>query len=141
MTKLSEIDSSNSRHHPLDDARAIRLCKMTAKQAAKIRDMPRDELANQIFVNAEEFAYITGRSRKSVCHLMDRNQVPVHREGMPGSKRPRRFIMLQEYLNAMRNCRALVTADEHYYIDRLMRDRATFRRAKTRGQQPSDVRA
>ncbi|KAB7898998.1 hypothetical protein GA565_19715 [Rouxiella sp. S1S-2] len=112
---------------------------MTEKQTNKIRDMHRDELANQIFVCAEEFAYLTGRTLKSVQHLMDRNQIPVHREGMPGSKRPKRFIMMQEYLDALRHCRAIITSDERYHIDRLMRDKATFRKSSARGSK--EVRA
>ncbi|HDL7426077.1 TPA: hypothetical protein PXN84_000849 [Yersinia enterocolitica] len=91
--------------------------------------MSNDELANQLFVSSEEFAYLTGRTLKSVQHLMDRAQIPVHREGMPGSKRPKRFIMMQEYLEALRHCRAIITSDERYHIDRLMRDKATYRRS------------
>lgn len=128
MKNISEIDTQYARQFPVDTGRALRVCRMTAKQAAKLRDMPTDELANQIFVSAEEFAYVTGRTLKSVQHLMDRNQIPVHREGMPGSKRPKRFIMMQEYLDALRHCRAIITADERYHIDRLMRDKATYRR-------------
>ncbi|UIA86135.1 hypothetical protein LU631_11325 [Erwinia tracheiphila] len=129
MKNISEIDTQYARQFPVDTGRALRVCRMTAKQAAKLRDMPTDELANQIFVSAEEFAYVTGRTLKSVQHLMDRNQIPVHREGMPGSKRPKRFIMMQEYLDALRHCRAIITADERYHIDRLMRDKATYRRS------------
>lgn len=129
MKTISEIDTRYMRQFPVDDARAMRVCRMTAKQAAKVRDMPTDELASQIFVSAEEFAYLTGRTIKSVQHLMDRNQIPVHREGMPGSKRPKRFIMMQEYLDALRHCRAIITSDERYHIDRLMRDKATYRRS------------
>ncbi|MBO1560460.1 hypothetical protein GBM01_03805 [Yersinia pseudotuberculosis] len=94
--------------------------------------MSRDELATQPYVNAEEFSYLTGRTLKSVQHLMDRAQIPVHREGMPGSKRPKRFIMMQEYLDALRHCRAIITADERYHIDRLMRDRSTYRRSASK---------
>lgn len=106
MKNISEIDTQYARQFPVDTGRALRVCRMTEKQTQKLRDMSRDELANQIFVNAEEFAYLTGRTLKSVQHLMDRNQIPVHREGMPGSKRPKRFIMMQEYLDALRHCRA-----------------------------------
>ncbi|MBS0054216.1 hypothetical protein KEM40_02015 [Yersinia sp. Marseille-Q3913] len=105
---------------------------MTEKQIGKLRDMSRDELANQPYVNAEEFSYLTGRTLKSVQHLMDRNQIPVHREGMPGSKRPKRFIMMQEYLDALQHCRAIITSDERYHIDRLMRDKSTYRRSVAR---------
>ncbi|WP_447878415.1 hypothetical protein [Serratia fonticola] len=134
MKTISEIDTRYTRQFPVDDARAMRVCRMTAKQAAKVRDMPTDELASQIFVSAEEFAYLTGRTLKSVQHLMDRNQIPVHREGMPGSKRPKRFIMMQEYLDALRHCRAIITSDERYHIDRLMRDKATYRRSTGKGR-------
>ncbi|WP_337263354.1 MULTISPECIES: hypothetical protein [unclassified Serratia (in: enterobacteria)] len=134
MKTINEIDTRYARQFPVDDARAVRVCRMTAKQVAKLRDMPTDELASQIFVSAEEFAYLTGRTLKSVQHLMDRNQIPVHREGMPGSKRPKRFIMMQEYLDALRHCRAIITADERYHIDRLMRDKSTYRRSTGKGR-------
>lgn len=117
------------RQFPLDGARVARICKMTEAQANAIRDMNTDELQKQIFVTPVEFAYLTGRTLKSVRNLMDRAQLPVHREGMPGSKRPKRFIMLQEYWDAVAHCRALITPEEKYYIDRLMRDKATYRRA------------
>ncbi|AST82217.1 TPA: hypothetical protein K0P24_000628 [Citrobacter farmeri] len=90
--------------------------------------MNTDELQKQVFVTPVEFAYLTGRTLKSVRNLMDRAQLPVHREGMPGSKRPKRFIMLQEYWDAVAHCRALITPEEKHYIDRLMRDKATYRR-------------
>ena len=129
MKNISKSDETCVRQFPVDGARAQRVCRMTEKQTAKVRDMSTDELASQTFVCAEEFAYLTGRTLKSVQHLMDRNQIPVHREGMPGSKRPKRFIMMQEYLDALRNCRAIITADERYHIDRLMRDKSTYRRS------------
>lgn len=78
MKNISEIDTQYARQFPVDTGRALRVCRMNAKQAAKLRDMPTDELASQIFVSAEEFAYVTGRTLKSVQHLMDRNQIPVH---------------------------------------------------------------
>ncbi|MFM1347337.1 hypothetical protein WFP14_12300 [Yersinia proxima] len=132
MQNISEIDLRYVRQFPIDIGRALRVCRMTEKQTGKLRDMSCDELANQPYVNAEEFAYLTGRTLKSVQHLMDRNQIPVHREGMPGSKRPKRFIMMQEYLDALRHCRAIITSDERYHIDRLMRDKATYRRSSER---------
>lgn len=116
------------RQFPLDNGRALRTCKMTETQAARIRDISLEELQKQIFATPEEFAYLTGRTLKSVRNLMDRAQVPVHREGMPGSKRPKRFIMLQEYWKAVAHCRALITPEEKHYIDRLMRDKKTYRR-------------
>lgn len=133
MKNISEIETKYTRQFPVDTGRALRVCRMTEKQTQKIRDMSTNELASQIFVCAEEFAYLTGRTLKSVQHLMDRNQIPVHREGMPGSKRPKRFIMMQEYLDALRHCRAIITSDERYHIDRLMRDKATFRKSSARG--------
>lgn len=132
MQNINEIDVRYSRQFPVDTGRALRVCRMTEKQTGKLRDMSRDELASQLYVNAEEFSYLTGRTLKSVQHLMDRNQIPVHREGMPGSKRPKRFIMMQEYLDALRHCRAIITSDERYHIDRLMRDKATYRRSSER---------
>lgn len=132
MTELREIDlttgSQHLRQFPLDNARIARTCKMTTAQAESIRDMNTEELQKQIFVTPAEFAYLTGRTLKSVRNLMDRAQLPVHREGMPGSKRPKRFIMLQEYWDAVAHCRALITPEERHYIDRLMRDKATYRR-------------
>ncbi|MFU9138280.1 hypothetical protein [Erwinia tasmaniensis] len=141
MKNISEIDTQYARQFPVDTGRALRVCRMTEKQIHKLRDMSTDELASQIFVCAEEFAYLTGRTLKSVQHLMDRNQIPVHREGMPGSKRPKRFIMMQEYLDALRHCRAIITADERYHIDRLMRDKATYRRSTGKGSRPANGRA
>lgn len=132
MTQSREIElnagSPHLRQFPLDNARVARICKMTETQANAIRDMNTDELQKQIFVTPVEFAYLTGRTLKSVRNLMDRAQLPVHREGMPGSKRPKRFIMLQEYWDAVAHCRALITPEEKHYIDRLMRDKATYRR-------------
>lgn len=120
--------SADLRQFPLDNVRIARTCKMSTVQAESIRDMNTEELQKQIFVTPVEFAYLTGRTLKSVRNLMDRAQLPVHREGMPGSKRPKRFIMLQEYWQAVAHCRALVTPEERHYIDRLMRDKATYRR-------------
>lgn len=132
MTQLREIDltagSQHLRQFPLDNARVARTCKMTTAQAESIRDMNTEELQKQIFVTPVEFAYLTGRTLKSVRNLMDRAQLPVHREGMPGSKRPKRFIMLQEYWDAVAHCRALITPEQKHFIDRLMRDKKTYRR-------------
>lgn len=132
MKEMREIElntgSQYLRQNPLDNARIARTCKMTTAQAESIRDINTEELQKQIFVTPVEFAYLTGRTLKSVRNLMDRAQLPVHREGMPGSKRPKRFIMLQEYWQAVAHCRALVTPEERHYIDRLMRDKATYRR-------------
>lgn len=132
MTQSREIDltarSQHLRQFPLDNARIARTCKMTVSQAESIRDMNTEDLQKQIFVTPIEFAYLTGRTLKSVRNLMDRAQLPVHREGMPGSKRPKRFIMLQEYWAAVAHCRALITPEEKHYIDRLMRDKKTYRR-------------
>ncbi|MEI9741991.1 hypothetical protein [Enterobacter ludwigii] len=132
MKEMREIElntgSQYLRQNPLDNARIARTCKMTTAQAESIRDMNTEELQKQIFVTPAEFAYLTGRTLKSVRNLMDRAQLPVHREGMPGSKRPKRFIMLQEYWDAVAHCRALITPEERHYIDRLMRDKATYRR-------------
>lgn len=132
MKEMREIElntgSQYLRQNPLDNARIARTCKMTTAQAESIRDMNTEELQKQIFVTPAEFAYLTGRTLKSVRNLMDRAQLPVHREGMPGSKRPKRFIMLQEYWDAVAHCRALITPEERHYIDRLMHDKATYRR-------------
>jgi len=119
---------SDFRQNPLEPTRIKVVCKMTESQATTIRDMNTEELQSQIFVTPVEFAYLTGRTLKSVRNLMDRAQLPVHREGMPGSKRPKRFIMLQEYWAAVAHCRALITPEEKHYIDRLMRDKKTYRR-------------
>lgn len=132
MTQSREIDlttrSQDLRQFPLDSARITHTCKMTPAQARKIRDMSIEELQKLVHVTPTEFAYLTGRTIKSVNNLMDRAQIPTHREGMPGSKRPKRFIMLQEYWDAVAHCRALITPEEKHFIDRLMRDKATYRR-------------
>lgn len=139
MTESREIElnteSQYFRQFPLDSVRIARTCKMTIKQAERIRDMNVEELQKQIFATPEEFAYLTGRTLKSVRNLMDRALIPVHREGMPGSKRPKRFIMLQEYWDAVAYCRAIITPEEKHYIDRLMRDKATYRRTTGRKHQ------
>lgn len=122
------LQPDQSRQFPLEPNRVARVCKMSRLQADAIRDISTEELQKQNFVNPAEFAYITGRTLKAVRNLMDRAQLPVHREGMPGSKRPHRFIMLQEYWEAVAHCRALITPEERHYIDRLMRDKASFRR-------------
>jgi hypothetical protein len=129
MREYRDIEiKSDLRQYPLEPNKIARICKMTTSQSKRIRDISTEELQKQTFVTPAEFAYLTGRSLKSVCHLMDRAQLPVHREGMPGSKRPKRFIMLQEYWEAVAHCRALITPEEKHFIDRLMRDKATFRR-------------
>ncbi|MGT3162470.1 hypothetical protein [Yersinia enterocolitica] len=139
MGEIREIElnteSQYFRQFPLDNVRIAHICKMTTKQAERIRDMNIDDLQKQIFSTPEEFAYLTGRTLKSVRHLMDRALIPVHREGMPGSKRPKRFIMLQEYWDAVAHCRAIITPEEKHYIDRLMRDKATYRRTTSRKHQ------
>lgn len=80
--------SADLRQFPLDNVRIARTCKMSTVQAESIRDMNTEDLQKQIFVTPVEFAYLTGRTLKSVRNLMDRKQIPVHREGMPGAKRP-----------------------------------------------------
>lgn len=140
MTTLREIDLTASSQHfrqfPLDGARIARICKMSDSQANAIRDMSAEELQKQIYVTPVEFSYLTGRTLKSIRNMMDRAQLPVHREGMPGSKRPKRFIMLQEYWSAVAHCRALITPEEKHYIDRLMRDKKTYRRVTGVQHQP-----
>lgn len=126
---------TETRQNPLEPTRITAVCKMTTAQAGTIRDMNTEELQKQIFVTPVEFAYLTGRTLKSVRNLMDRAQLPVHREGMPGSKRPKRFIMLQEYWDAVAHCRALITPEEKHFIDRLMRDKATYRQVTGRQHQ------
>ncbi|MFB9085552.1 hypothetical protein [Erwinia tracheiphila] len=66
--------------------------------------------------------------RRSCKHPKLRSSA-AHAAGVLRSKRPKRFIMMQEYLDALRHCRAIITADERYHIDRLMRDKATYRRS------------
>lgn len=131
MTQSREIklntESQHSRQFPLDPTR-LRNCKMKTRQISRIRDMELSELHRQVYVIPEEFAYITGRTLKAVRNLMDRAQIDVYREGMPGSKKPKRFVMLQEYWDAMASRRALITPEEKGWIDRLMRDKATYRR-------------
>ncbi|HHH2151432.1 TPA: hypothetical protein ACPY8R_003361 [Yersinia enterocolitica] len=67
--------------------------------------------------------------------MMDRNQLPVHREGRPGTKRPRRFIMWNEYLEAMAKTRALCTGAEREWIENIIRkDALTVKRNTKAGQ-------
>ena len=136
MTQIRENglnqESRFFRQFPLDNTRLAYTCKMTGTQANSIRDMGTKELQQQTYVTPAEFAYLTGRTLKSVRNMMDREQIPVHREGMPGSKRPKRFVMLQEYWESVLHCRALITPDEKSWIDRLLRDRATYQRTTGR---------
>lgn len=80
-------------------------------------------------ITPREFCSRTGRSYGSVVNMMDRNQLPVHREGRPGTKRPRRFIMWNEYLEAMTQTRALCTREEREWIENIIRkDKLTVTR-------------
>ncbi|CQD62759.1 Uncharacterised protein [Yersinia enterocolitica] len=80
-------------------------------------------------ITPREFCARTGRSYGSVVNMMDRNQLPVHREGRPGTKRPRRFILWNEYLEAMAKTRALCTGAEREWIENIIRkDALTVKR-------------
>lgn len=131
MTELREIvlnpKSQHLRQFPLDPAR-VRQCKMTPRQANQIRDWHLDDLRKEEDVSPEEFAYLTGRTLKQVRNMMDRDQVDVNKEGFPGSKRPKRFIMLQLYWQKMKGCRAIVTKEEREWMNHLMKTDASFRR-------------
>ncbi|EPE4184540.1 hypothetical protein ACSILP_001008 [Yersinia enterocolitica] len=86
-------------------------------------------------ITPREFCTRTGRSYGSVVNMMDRNQLPVHREGRPGTKRPRRFIMWNEYLEAMAKTRALCTGAEREWIESIIRkDVLTVKRNTKAGQ-------
>ncbi|CNB75134.1 TPA: hypothetical protein ACPZFU_003004 [Yersinia enterocolitica] len=86
-------------------------------------------------ITPREFCSRTGRSYGSVVNMMDRNQLPVHREGRPGTKRPRRFIMWNEYLEAMAKTRALCTGAEREWIENIIRkDALTVKRNTKAGQ-------
>lgn len=86
-------------------------------------------------ITPREFCSRTGRSYGSVVNMMDRNQLPVHREGRPGTKRPRRFIMWNEYLEAMAKTRALCTGAEREWIEDIIRkDALTVKRNTKAGQ-------
>ncbi|ENY7402739.1 hypothetical protein [Yersinia enterocolitica] len=86
-------------------------------------------------ITPREFCARTGRGYCSVVNMMDRNQLPVHREGRPGSKRPRRFIMWNEYLEAMAKTRALCTGAEREWIENIIRkDALTVKRNTKVGQ-------
>ncbi|PHZ22655.1 hypothetical protein [Yersinia massiliensis] len=86
-------------------------------------------------ITPREFCARTGRSYGSVVNMMDRNQLPIHREGRPGTKRPRRFIMWNEYLEAMAKTRALCTGAEREWIENIIRkDALTVKRNAKVGQ-------
>ncbi|ENM0558187.1 hypothetical protein AB6Q20_005385 [Salmonella enterica] len=135
MTESRENELSEHfqqlRQFPLDPAR-LRKCKMTSRQAERIRDMDLASLAREETVTAEEFAYITGRTRKVATNLIDRNQVDVVKEKFPGAKRAKRFIDLQSYWFSMRNCRSIVTPEEKEWLRHLMKTDAAFRRTINR---------
>lgn len=85
-------------------------------------------------ITPREFCSRTGRGYGSVVNMMDRNQLPVHREGRPGTKRPRRFIMWNEYLEAMAKTRALCTSAEREWIENIIRkDALTVNRSAKTG--------
>ena len=89
-------------------------------------------------ITPREFCARTGRSYGSVVNMMDRNQLPVHREGRPGTKRPRRFIMWNEYLEAMAKTRALCTGAEREWIENIIRkDKLTVMRNIRGGEAPN----
>ncbi|EPF1074158.1 hypothetical protein ACSQMP_002109 [Salmonella enterica] len=119
--------SQHLRQFPLDPAR-VRQCKMTTTQVNRIRDWNLDDIRKEEFVSPEEFAYLTGRTLKQVRNMMDRNQVDMNKEGFPGSKRPKRFILLQLYWQKMKGCRAIVTKEEREWMNHLMKTDASFRR-------------
>ncbi|HFE7521690.1 TPA: hypothetical protein ACGAD2_002238 [Salmonella enterica subsp. enterica serovar Newport] len=119
--------SQHLRQFPLDPAR-VRQCKMTPTQVNRIRDWNLDDIRKEEYVSPEEFAYLTGRTLKQVRNMMDRNQVDMNKEGFPGSKRPKRFIMLQLYWQQMKGCRAIVTKEEREWMNHLMKTDASFRR-------------
>lgn len=131
MTQSREIvlntQSQHLRQFPLDPAR-VRQCKMTPTQVNRIRDWNLDDIRKEEYVSPEEFAYLTGRTLKQVRNMMDRNQVDMNKEGFPGSKRPKRFIMLQLYWQQMKGCRAIVTKEEREWMNHLMKTDASFRR-------------
>ncbi|HIF3098372.1 TPA: hypothetical protein ACXZT8_000017 [Salmonella enterica] len=135
MTQSREIvlntQSQHLRQFPLDPAR-VRECKMTPNQVNHIRDLSLDDLRREEFVSPEEFAYLTARTLKQVRNMMDREQVDVKREGFPGSKRPKRFIMLKLYWEKMKGCSAIVTKEEKEWINHLMKTDASFRRIKNK---------
>ncbi|CQH42016.1 hypothetical protein [Yersinia enterocolitica] len=89
-------------------------------------------------ITPREFCTRTGRSYGSVVNMMDRNQLPIHREGRPGTKRPRRFIMWNEYLEAMAKTRALCTGAEREWIENIIRkDKLTVMRNIRGGEAPN----
>ncbi|MEG2692061.1 MAG: hypothetical protein RR987_16460 [Hafnia sp.] len=113
------IETDAVRQFPLEEERLGRL-GLKPHHIRRIRDLPIDELAKCELVNPGEFAMLTGRTLKSVQHLLDRALIPVHREGMPGSKRPKRFVVLQEYWKAVKNSRAIITSRERQLIAQCM---------------------
>lgn len=119
--------SQNLRQFPLDPVR-VRKCKLTTQQVNRIRDMDLADLRKEESVAPEEFAYLTGRTIKAVRNLMDREQIDVNKEGFPGSKRMKRFVLLQLYWVKMRGCRSIVTPEEKEWINHLMKTDATYRR-------------
>ncbi|CNL62024.1 hypothetical protein [Yersinia aldovae] len=86
-------------------------------------------------ITPREFCARTGRSYGSVVNMMDRNQLPVHREGRPGTKRPRRFIMWNEYLEAMAKTRALCTGAEREWIENIIRKDVLTVKRNTKAEQ------
>lgn len=83
MTERRDLQQITTHQHcrqyPLDGYLAMNICKMTARQISRIRDMSLSELRKQEYVSREEFAYITGRTFKATGNYLDRNEDLVYR--------------------------------------------------------------
>ncbi len=156
MTKRRDLQQITTHQHcrqyPLDGNLTMSICKMTASQASRIRDMSLQELQQQLYVSKEEFAYITGRTHKAVGNIMDRNDSLVHREyTTPDALRPKRYVKLQRYWATIINNKASITPQEQKFINelqsqperhrKLMKQNLEFRESKTIAQKPQTFRS
>lgn len=114
MTERRDLQQITTHQHcrqyPLDGYLAMNICKMTARQISRIRDMSLSELRKQEYVSREEFAYITGRTFKATGNYLDRNEDLVYREyATPNAAYPVRELL------------GITAADERLVYDTIIR--------------------
>ncbi|ELO2477540.1 hypothetical protein QWO11_004609 [Escherichia coli] len=133
MTERRDLQQITTHQHcrqyPLDGHLAMNICKMTARQINRIRDMSLSELRKQEYVSREEFAYITGRTFKAVGNYLDRNEDLVRREYVtPNAAYPKRYAKLQYYWATILNNKASITPQEQQAIRELRSQQKTHRK-------------
>ncbi|HAX9984583.1 hypothetical protein RCU45_22290 [Escherichia coli] len=133
MTERRDLQQITTHQHcrqyPLDGYLAMNICKMTARQISRIRDMSLSELRKQEYVSREEFAYITGRTFKATGNYLDRNEDLVYREyATPNAAYPKRYAKLQYYWATILNNKASITPQEQQAIRELRSQQEIYRK-------------